>query len=96
MSEHSINHLGKIVQDILEVLRKFMKEIMGALNVLKRLPEMVSEFRHDVNEGFNNLIQAQAEMEIYIRMANMKSKKSLVLSENEAIGDFEKQLQEIF
>lgn len=94
MSEHNINHLGKVVQEILDVLRKFMKEIMDALNVLKRLPTLFSDLRDDLNKGFHNLIQAQAEMEIYIRMAGMKSKKSLVIAENEAISDFESQLKE--
>jgi len=61
MSENSINHLGKIVQEILNLLGKFMKEIMEALNVLKRLAEMVSDIRHDLNEGFHNLIQAQTQ-----------------------------------
>lgn len=96
MSEHSINHLGDIAKQILEVLRTFMKEVMGALNNLKKLPEMITSLRNDLNQGFHNLIQAQAEMEIYMRMAQLKSKKSLILAENEAISDFEKQLKEDF
>ncbi len=96
MSEHNINHLGDIAKQILEVLRDFMKQIMEALNVLKRLPEMIANLRKDLVDGFKNLIQAQAEMEIYIRIAQLKSKKSLIVSENEAISDFEKQLKEDF
>ena len=96
MSEHSIKHLGEISKQILEVLRTFMHEVMNALNVLKRLPEIISDLRKDINEGLNNIIQSTAEMEIYIRMANLKSKKSLINAESEAISDFKHQLKEDF
>jgi hypothetical protein len=96
MSEYNINQLGDVSKQILEVLRSFMKQVMEALNVLKRIPEMIANIRTDLNDGFSNLIQAQAEMEMYVRMAQLKSKKSLIFSENEAIDDFEKQLQEDF
>lgn len=96
MSEHTTNHLNTLAKNILNVLQSFMKQVMDALNVLKRLPDLIREIRVDMNDGFSNLIQAQAEMEIYVRMAQMKSKKSLIISENEAIKDLEKQLEEDF
>jgi len=96
MSEHSINHLGDLVKQILNTLRKFMHEIMDALNVLKVIPDTLAQIRQDMNSGFDRLIQAQGEMEIYTRMARLRSKEQLITSENEAIEDFEKQLNEDF
>ena len=96
MSEHSINHIGDMVKKILEILGDFVNQIMEALNHLKKLPDYVAQLRQDMNEGFDRLIQAQGEMEIYIRMARLKSKKQLIKAENEAIQEFEEQLQEDF
>jgi len=93
MSEHSINHLGVIADKILEVQRTFMKEVMNALNHLKLLPDYIKEIRNDMNTGITRVIQSKAEMEIYIRMAQMSSKKILLNSENEAIAEFKDQLK---
>ncbi len=94
MSEHSINHLGETVKKILDLLGKFMNQIMEALNHLKKLPDLIADMRQDLNQGFDRLIQSQAEMDIFIRMARLRSKKSLINAENEAISDFENQLNE--
>ncbi len=96
MSEHSINHIGDMVKKILETLGKFFNQVMEALNHLKKLPDYVAQLREDMNQGFDRLIQAQGEMEIYGRMAHLKSKKELIRSENEAIKEFEEQLNEDF
>lgn len=94
MSEHTINHLGDLVKQILDTMGKFMREIMNALNVLKEVPDMLAQIRQDMNSGFDRLIQAQGEMEIYSRMARLRSKTHLITAENEAIEDFERNLKE--
>lgn len=94
MSEHSINHLGKIAERILDTLSSFMKMIVEGLNYLKKIPELVQKVLDAINEGFNRQIQAIGEIEIYTRIANIEAKRHLVYAENESIQDFKQQLEE--
>ncbi|MBE0674196.1 MAG: hypothetical protein IH591_06010 [Bacteroidales bacterium] len=70
-----------------------MTEILRALAPLKNLPDYFKSIRDDLSTGLNRVIQSRAEMEIYIRMAQLGSKKALLGAENEAIHDLKKQIE---
>jgi hypothetical protein len=94
MSEQSINHLGSVMKQLLDTLKTFQKQIMESLNVLKELPQMLSDIRKDLNEGTLRQIEAQGEMEMYSKQARIAAEKEHLLGENVAIDDMEKQLNE--
>lgn len=96
MSEHSIRSGGEIAKAITKSLGEFFKKVIDILNELRGLPNLISSFRQDVNDGVNNLIQAQGEMQIHMKMSNIASKKALLDSEGEAIEEFEQQLRQDF
>lgn len=94
MSENQIRQSGAIFKQILSVLQKFQEQIVSALNHLKELPDLIKNVLDSINESASRQIQARGEMEIIIKLSNLRSKKHLISSENEAIEDFKRQLDQ--
>ncbi len=92
--ENQINHLGRIAEEILDVLKKFQSQIMEALNHLKKLPDLMEKVMKTIQKSANDQIQASGEMEIIKQTASLAAKRHHIAAENEAIEDFKHQLQE--
>ncbi len=92
MSEYQIGALEKIANKTFELLGTFQKQIMDSLNNLKVLPELFKKVLESLNEGFSRQIEAMYESQIYLKLANLSSRKSQVDAENKAIAEFKTQL----
>lgn len=94
MSEHLINSLQTVAQNSLNVLRDMFKMMQKAIKTIESLPELIQTLINAVTNGFRDQIQAQGEMELQMRIANLESKGKLIQAELEAINDFENNLNE--
>ncbi len=94
MSEHLIASLRDVVLSLQKLIKNYLDKILAALEPLKKLPELIESIGRKILEGIRDQIQAMGEMEIYIRLSQMRSKKVLVSEEEESIRELENQLKE--
>ncbi|MBN1999951.1 hypothetical protein JW935_20530 [candidate division KSB1 bacterium] len=94
MAEFQIKALENIVHKILEVLKELGQKIIEAVKYLGQISAFVEKILESITRGVNDIIQAQGEMEIYIRLANIKSREGLISMEQESIDDFRSDLNE--
>lgn len=93
MSEHLISSLNSLFKELFKFLKEFLTKILTALEPLKRLPELIENLGKKILEGFKDQIQAMGEMEIYIRLSQIRSKETLISEEENAIKELEEQLE---
>jgi len=94
MSEHLINSLQVLFNNLVKLLSSYLDKILSALEPLKRLPDLVESLGKKIVEGFRDQIQAMGEMEIYIRLSQIRSRRILISEEEVSIKELEKQLEE--
>jgi len=94
MSENDMRNLTGLFSKILEVIREISGKIVEAVGYLKKIPELLEALGKKILEGFRDQIQAMGEMEVYIRLAQIRSKKELINLEKLSIEDLKSQLKE--
>lgn len=94
MSENEIQSIKTVMLQLINIVKSFAENVIQALNYLKRLPDLIETLGKKIMEGLRDQIQAMGEMEVYIRMARIRSKKELINLEKQSIEDLKEQLKD--